>query len=317
MSRAQWRTLGKTQGVRIADMQRRLTVTAPNAFLWVEVDLPPPGPAEVGVRTVLSAISIASELSVVRNGESHWRLGYQTLGVVEAVGAGVELEPGVRVITTLGHASAGVYRAEKVFAIPDHIPDRQALAVVLGEETHKGIRKVAPQPQERVLIAGAGLLGLLTVFNLTRRGVGDVTVLEPDPARRELALALGAVSASAPGSLPHDAYDVGLECSASPAGFAELLSHLRPGGRCCVLSDGNWGALTLPPAFHTRELNVVASSDGEDYAAYAQWLWEHADPALERLFVETIRPDDLPATFARLQQGLRPVSVVVNWTAED
>ncbi|CAM3776150.1 zinc-dependent alcohol dehydrogenase [Deinococcus frigens] len=296
-------------------MKRRLTVTAPNKFCWEEVNLLPPGPAEVLVRTRLSAVSVASELSVMRDGPFPARLGYQTLGVLEAVGAAVELEAGQRVFTALGHASAGIHRAGKVIPVPDHIPDRQALAVLLGEETHKGVRKVAPQPQERVLVAGAGLLGLLSVFNLTRRGIEKVTVLEPDAERRELALAFGAASACASGHLPHDAYDLGLECSASPAGFVELLSHLKPGGRCCVLSDGNWGALTLPPAFHTRELSVVASSDGEDYATYAGWLWEHADPVLERLFAETITPDDLPATFARLRQPPRPVSVVVDWTA--
>lgn len=294
--------------------QRRLTVTAPDEFRWETVALPPPGPGEVRVRTCLSAISISSELSMVRNGEIHWRLGYQTLGVVEALGAGVALEVGVRVITTLGHASAGIHRIKRVHAVPDYIPDRQALAVILGEETHKGIRKIAPQSQEGVLVAGAGLLGLLTVFNLTRRGIKDVTVLEPDPTRRELALAFGAASAHAPGSLPHDAYAVGLECSGSPDGFAEVLSHLRPNGRCCVLSDGNWGALTLPPAFHTRELSVAASSDGEDYAAYAAWLWQHADPVLEQLYSDTIRPEEVPATFTRLRHFPRPVSVVVDWT---
>lgn len=295
-------------------MQRRLTVTGPHEFQWEEVTLPPPGPGELRARTVLSAVSVASELGVVRDGPFPARLGYQTLGVVEVVGAGVELTRGQRVVTTLGHASAGIHRTERVHVVPNGIPDRQALAVILGEETHKGIRKVVPQPPERVLVAGAGLLGLLSVFNLTRRGITEVTVLEPDPARRELALAFGAASACAPGHLPHDAHDVGLECSAAPDGFAELLAHLRPGGRCCVLSDGNWGALTLPSAFHARELSVVASGDGEDYAAYAVWLWQHADPVLERLFSETITPDALPATFARLRQWPRPVSVTVDWT---
>lgn len=296
-------------------MPRRLTVTAPHEFCWEEVTLPPPGSGEVRVRTILSAISVASELSVARDGPFPSRLGYQTLGVVTEVEADVGLAVGVRVITTLGHASAGIHRAGRVVPVPDHIPDRQALTVILGEETHKGIRRVTPQPGERVLVAGAGLLGLLSVFNLTRRGMWNVTVLEPDAHRRELALAFGAAAAHAPGHLPHDAYDVGLECSAAPDGFAELLAHLRPGGRCCVLSDGNWGTLTLPPAFHARELSVVASGDGEDYAAYAAWLWQNTDPVLERLWSETIRPDALPITFARLRHFPRPVSVVVEWTA--
>ena len=138
-------------------------------------------------------------------------------------------------------------------------------------------------------------------------------MLEPDPARRALAEAFGAVACS-PGELPHDAFDVGFECSAAPAGFADLLAHLRPRGRACVLSDGNWGALSLPPTFHTRELSVVASSDGEDYPAYATWLWRHADPLLARLYGDMVSPAELPATYTRLCALPRPVSVVVRWS---
>lgn len=298
---------------------RRLVLSAPRTFLWEEEVLPPPGPGEVWVRTRLSAVSVGSELSVVEGRSSGavypCPLGYQTLGVVEAVGEGVSWPPGARVVTTLGHASGGLHAASRVLPVPDHVPDRIALATILGEETHKGVRKVEPQPGERVLVAGAGLLGLLTVFNLTRRGVRDVTVLEPDEERRALAEEFGAV-ALPPGSLPHETFDVGFECSASPSGFAELLEHLRPGGRACVLSDGNWGTLSLPPAFHTRELTVTASSDGEDYAAYARWLWNHTDPLLEGLFAVTVRPDDLPGTFGRLSTLPRPVSLVADWTGE-
>ncbi|GAA5514018.1 L-threonine 3-dehydrogenase [Deinococcus carri] len=299
---------------------RRLMLTAPRTFAWEEVALSPPAPGQVRVRTRLSAVSVGSELSVVEGwlpgGSFPVRPGYQTLGVVESVGEGVVLAPGTRVVTTLGHAGGGLHPVGEVLPVPDFVPGRVALAAILGEETHKGIRRVAPRPGERVLVAGAGLLGLLTVFNLTCRGVRDVTVLEPDPERRDLARAFGAAGAVAPGALPHDAFDVGFECSASPEGFAELLGHLRPGGRACVLSDGNWGALGLPPAFHTRELTVLASSDGEDYAAYARWLWDHPDPVLARLFARTVTPDDLPAAFGRLVTWPRPVSLVADWTGE-
>jgi len=283
------------------------------------VELAPPGPAEVRVRTRLSAVSVGSELSVVEGRAPGLiypcRLGYQTLGVVDTVGEDVPLAAGARVVTTLGHAGGGLHRAADVLPVPAGVPDRVALAAILGEETHKGIRKVGPRPEERVLVAGAGLLGLLTVFNLTRRGVRDVTMLEPDPERQALAEVFGA-KAVAPGHLSQDAFDVGFECSAAPEGFAELLEHLRPGGRACVLSDGNWGALTLPPAFHTRELTVTASSDGEDYPAYARWLWNHADPVLERLFAVTVTPDNLPGTFGRLREWPHPVSLAVDWTGE-
>lgn len=249
---------------------------------------------------------------MMRDGPFPRKLGYQTLGVIETVGPQVALSVGQRVVTMLGHASAGIHRAERVFAVPDHISDQVALCLILGEETHKGIRKVAPLPNERVLVAGAGLMGLLTVFNLTRRGHRNVTVLEPDAERRALAQAFGA-QAYAPGDLPHELFDVGFECSAHPAGFAELLRHLRPTGRVCVLSDGNWGQLILPPEFHSRELSVVASSDGDDYHPYAAWLWQHGEPVLAQLYQERISATDLPVTFERLRQMPRPVSIMVEW----
>ena len=284
---------------------------------WETRLLPPPGPGDVLVSTLLSAVSVASELSLVEGRVATpfpRPLGYQTLGLVEAAGAGAGLLPGQRVVTMSGHVSAAVLNAERCLAVPDHIPDRMALAAVLGEETCKGIRLVAPAADDRVLVAGAGLLGLLTVFNLTRRGVREVTVLEPDPERRELARAFGAHTV-APGEEIRRDFDVGFECSASPEGFGELLSRLRPRGRACVISDGNWGRLTLPPAFHERELQLVASSDGEDYHGYAGWLWAHPEPLLVKLFEVTVELSGLIGMFARLRRFPRPVSVVADWSA--
>lgn len=295
-----------------------LTVTAPHELSWVEDKPGQPGPGEVTVTTRLSAVSVSSELSVVAGNIPGWvypcKLGYQTLGHVSAAGEGVSLRPGQRVVTMLGHGSHGIHRAERVIPVPDGISDWVALCCILGEETHKGIRKVAPEPQGRVLVAGAGLLGLLTVFNLTRRGVQKITVLEPDAGRQQLALTMGAAEIFAPGEIPHDGFDVGFECSASPTGFTELLEHLRPGARCGVLSDGNWGALSLPPAFHQRELWVVASSDGQDYHAYARWLWANADPVLEQLFQAVITPPELLDAYVRLREFPRPASLLVDWT---
>lgn len=291
----------------------RLMMTAPGTFVWEPVNPQAPGPGEVWVKTRLSALSLSSELSVIQQGPFPTSLGYQTLGIVEASGPGSTLQIGQRVVTTLGHASAGLHHVSRVLPVPDAVPDRVALAVILGEETHKGIRRVLPERDGRVLVVGAGLLGLLTIFNLTRRGITNVTVVEPDAARRTLAEQFGAI-AIAPGFLPHDAFDVGFECSAAPAGFIELLSHLRPRGRACVLSDGNWGALVLPPAFHRRELSIVASSDGDDYGVYAAWLWRNVDPLLGQLFEMATTPDALPAAYTHWRNAARPVSGVVQWS---
>ncbi|AFZ69265.1 zinc-dependent alcohol dehydrogenase [Deinococcus peraridilitoris] len=273
-------------------------------------------PGQVRFTTKLSAISVASELSLIENHDSNASpraVGYQTLGCVTEISEGVPIPPGTRIVTTLGHVSEGVVTYERCVVVPDDVPDRVALAAILGEETHKGIRKIMPQTHDRILVAGAGLLGLLTIFNLTRRGAADVTAIEPDAERRQLAEQFGVVVV-APGELGNQEFDAGFECSASPDGFVELLSSLRPHGRACVLSDGNWGSLVLPRAFHDRELLVVASSDGEDYRTYAEWLWQHPEPLLTRVFESSVAPADLVNTFDRLRVLPRPVSVVVDWT---
>ncbi|AKH18039.1 zinc-dependent alcohol dehydrogenase [Deinococcus soli (ex Cha et al. 2016)] len=291
----------------------RLIAASPFTPRWEPLAPREVGPGEVRVQTRLSALSVASELSVLQGGPFPSPLGYQTLGTVTAAGPGVTLPVGARVVTTLGHAAWGVHGAARVIPVPDDVPDRAALSVILAEETAKGLRRVQPAPHERVLVAGAGLLGLLSVVNLTRAGVHDVSVIEPRADRQALARQFGAREVYAPQDAPSDAFDVGVECSAAPAGFAALLGALRPCGRCVVLSDGNWGALTLTPDFHRKELSVVASSDGEDYAAHARWWWRHVSPVLEAMYPLTVAATDLPGLYARLDSPDRPVSVLVDW----
>lgn len=280
--------------------------------------LPDLEPEQVRVDSILSAVSVGSELSLyvgnVTPGACPYPLGYQSVGRVAEVGENVVgLSVGDRVVSFYGHAGSAVVAANACLKVPAHVSDPLALLAVLGEETMKGVRKLAPGVGDEALIAGAGLLGLLTLFNLTRRGVLNVDVVEPDTHRRELALHLGARRAYRPEEYRKRRYALGFDCSTSTEGFAGLLTRLAHGGAACVLSDGNWGALTLPRKFHERELRVVGSSDGEDYAGYARWLWAHAEPELAAVFEDTVTPADLPATFERLRRWPRPVSVLVRW----
>jgi alcohol dehydrogenase len=155
------------------------------------------------------------------------------------------------------------------------------------------------------------------------------TVIERGAAVRALALgdrvvafyghrALGARRATAPDApgWPED-YAAGCECSARDAAFAFLQAHLRVGGRICVLADGNREPLQLAPSFHARELLVVGSSDGWDYAQHAHWYFacvRAGSPALEAIFDESVTAAELPATFARLARGaVTPVKVLVRY----
>jgi alcohol dehydrogenase len=280
--------------------------------------LPAPATGEVMVETRSSAVSVASELSLYLGRAGHsgavQTLGYQSTGTVRNLGADVPASwQGRRVVGTWGHSSHALIPTEQLIAVPNSVSDLAALAVILGEESMKGVRKLDLPPGSLVLVTGAGLLGLLSVFNLARRG-HTVHVCEPVVERQELAKQLGAAEVWSPGQADGTEVPFALECSASPEGFQDLLAKLQPGGRVVVLSDGNWGTLLLPPVFHRKELTVMASSDGDDYAAYAQWLWETIDPLLERLFETGIPASELPAALQRLNgRRERPISVRLEW----
>ena len=270
----------------------------------------------VTIETQLSAVSVSSELSLYlgRTTPDSWplALGYQSVGQVLEVGPDVPTSwQGRRVVGTWGHASHPQVQARRLIAVPDSVSDRPALAVILGEESIKGVRKLNLPPDSEVLVIGAGLLGLLSVFNLARLG-HKVSVCEPVRDRQELARRFGAVEVWSPWRANSVQASFALECSASPGGFQELPTNMQPGGRVVVLSDGNWGTLTLSPEFHRRELTIMASSDGDDYPTYARWLWNNADPLLERLFEASLPASKLAAVLPNLylcrgQNSVNPV----------
>jgi len=309
---------------------RSLLLTGPRRLEWAERELAEPGPGEVLVRTVAGAISVGSELPVytgtARSAEppTHPRMtGYESAGVVAAVGPGVErLRVGQLVVAFYGHRSAALVPEGKAIPVPEDVSDRLALLAILTCDAAKGVRAVAPLPEEPALITGAGAMGLFTLFILRAYGVAGVDVVEPDPYRRALAEALGARQALHPDEAASGgpSYTVGFECSARDDAFALLQRRLAPHGRMCVLSDGNLEPLTLTPAFHANELRVVGSSDGWDYHRHAAWYFDHLRRIPTRLadvFQVEIRAVELPATFERLAtHEIAPVKVLVRWNRE-
>ena len=309
-----------------------LLLTAPRRLAWIAATLPPPGPGEALVETRNGAISVGSELPVVRGDERsatpafYPRMtGYENVAVVRAVGAGVgDIGAGDRVVTTYGHRTRAVVPAERLVRVPAGVPDPAALLAILSGDVATGIAKLGAAGRGAVLVTGAGAIGLLATAVLRARGATGIDVVEPRPERRALALALGADAAFAPDDptrRPGDAerYDAGVECSSRDAAFALLQDRVRPGGTICVLADGNLEPLTLTPRFHANQLRVVGSSDCPDYHAHARWWFPLArDRAadLDRLFDLRIDRGGLPETFAALAEGaVTPVKVLVSYGA--
>ena len=305
-----------------------LLLTAPRHLQWITETLPTLQYDEVLVQTTTGAISIGAELAQFRgtyrgSHAAHFprMTGYESVGIILACGEAVQnLHVGQRIVSFYGHRTYAIIPATKAIPVPDNISDTLAILAILTCDASKGIYKVAPQPDEAVLITGAGAIGLLTLVMLKARGIQQVDVVEPNEHRRELATLLGARRAmdSTEAQLSEPHYPIGIECSSYNTAFTLLQNKVRQNGRLCILADGNIEPLVLTPDFHEKELIVIASSDGLDYQQHARWFFSHVLPEqsqlLEKLFEYEITAHQLIDTFERLASGtISPIKVLVHY----
>jgi L-iditol 2-dehydrogenase len=104
-------------------------------------------------------------------------------------------------------------------------------------------------PRGRVLVVGAGAVGLLWTQVLSRRGY-DVVATDPRDDRRELAVEAGAIE-------DHD--PVAAAVVTAPAGINDALSRLEPGGTLVLFAAPADLHPTALDAVYRKELTVVGS----------------------------------------------------------
>src|SRR6476469_3092425 len=105
---------------------RSLLLTEPRRLEWVDEELPAPEPGEALIETTAGAVSVGTELPEYRGTARHSAppryprmTGYESAGVVTAVGAGVARpRVGERVFSFYGHRTHALVAAEKAIPIP-------------------------------------------------------------------------------------------------------------------------------------------------------------------------------------------------------
>jgi predicted dehydrogenase/threonine dehydrogenase-like Zn-dependent dehydrogenase len=98
-------------------------------------------------------------------------LGYCNVGIVVAVGEGVEgFTTGDRVASNGHHAEYVCVPKNLVAHIPDNVTDEEAAFTVIGSIGLQGIRLCDPQLGETIVVVGLGLIGLITAELLVANG---------------------------------------------------------------------------------------------------------------------------------------------------
>ena len=189
-------------------------VTAPGVTQVVDVPKPSVGPKDALVKMRACGIcgSDAFYVSIggLRPGQTP--LGHEPAGeVVEigsdvagiAVGDHVVVNPMVAPSGIIGNGGASGALAEYLLienavrgtsleVVPDHIPfEVAALNEPMAVARH-GVNQCRPKPTDKVLVFGAGPIGLGATIAFKSVGVNHVVVADLIPARLEKALAVGA-----------------------------------------------------------------------------------------------------------------------------
>jgi NADPH:quinone reductase-like Zn-dependent oxidoreductase len=306
------------------------------------VTLPEPGPDEVFVHTMVSGISRGTEMLVFgghvppgqyaamrapfQEGDfpGPVKYGYLSVGAVEQGPA--EL-CGRTIFCLYPHQTAYVVPAGAVTVVPEDVPPARAVLAGVLETAVNALWDAAPLVGDRVTVVGAGMVGCCVARLLSRFPGVEVTLVDVDPSRADVAAAL-AVDFALPTNAAGDR-DLVVHASATPAGLQRSLDLLAPEGTVIELSwyGDTEVRLSLGGTFHSQRLGIRASQVGTvsparssrrtstDRLALALQLLR--DPAFDVLVTGQSRFAELPEVMARLATGSLPALCHTVTYAED
>jgi threonine dehydrogenase-like Zn-dependent dehydrogenase len=163
--------------------------------------------------------------------------------------------------------------------VPDLISDDAAVFVEPLAAALRVLEQVDIGPQHRVIIIGPGRLGLLVARALapvTR----DLEVAGRSPAGLERAAASGIATRSVD-DIPPGEYDIAVDCTGHPEGFARGREALRAGGTLVLKSTYAGSSSIEAAALVVDEIRIVGSRCGPFPAA------------IDALAAAAVRVDDL------------------------
>jgi len=276
---------------------KALQLTAPSRLELVELPRPEPAAGEVRLRVAACGIC-GSDLHGMDGSSGRRQtplvMGHEASGTIDALGPGVEgFAVGDRVTfdSTVwcgdcAHCRAGrvnlcdsrqvvgvgcdEFKRDGAFAefltlparivhrLPDALPfAKAAFAEPVAVALH-AVRRAGPLEDRRVLVVGAGLIGLLVIQAVRRAGAAEIVAVDLDRGRLELARRLGASAAATPDkSLPE--FDLAFEVVGAAPTVDLALRSVAKGGR--VVLVGNL-APEVPFPLQlavTRELDILGS----------------------------------------------------------
>ncbi|WP_328291417.1 alcohol dehydrogenase catalytic domain-containing protein [Kineococcus sp. NBC_00420] len=293
---------------------------------------PIPGPGEVLLEPTLVGIC-GSDLHAARGVHPFitlpYRPGHEVVGRVAATGEGVDAQfaPGTRVVlepnlacgkcppcqegrynicdvldvigcqTPGGMTDAFTVAADRLHVLPDDLDDTAAVLVEPLSTPLRAVRRAGALKDKRVVVLGAGPIGLFILLGAVRAGASAVVSADLVGSKRNRAVsfgAAGAVDAAAEDAVEQarmllgGAADVVFDCVSRDSSVRQGVDLLRKGGKLMTVGVAA-GATSIPlDLVQDRELDILGCL----------------------MFVR----EDVQEAIAMLREGVVPVADIITGT---
>jgi len=246
------------------------------------------------------------------------KYGYSTVGRVDAGPDGLI---GRTVFALHPHQTVFDVPAGAALPIPPEVPVARAVLAANMETALNAAWDADPVPAGPIAVVGAGVVGALVGYMCAQTPGADVTLIDINPAREQLARALG-LKFARPESAPADCRLV-VHTSADPRGLATAIDIAGDEATILEMSWYGEGMVPVPlgGAFHSRRLKIVSSQVGQvapsrrATTSHRQRLQQAisllTDPRLDALLMQAVPfselPERLPDIFNRQSGVLCPL----------
>jgi L-iditol 2-dehydrogenase len=282
--------------------------------------LPAPKSSEVKLSIMYGGIC-GSDLRVYKGSISYakypLRPGHEVLGTVVEAGADTNCKVGTRAVVfpntfcgecefckagktnicrdkqPLGVAIDGVFAqevildAKYVVPVPEEMASERAILIEPFAVTVHALKKANIKKGTKLAVIGSGTEGLLSVALALHLGA-DVTVIDVNPAKLELAKKFGPVAVFTPQEIKDQVFDVVLEAAGVKSAIEQAMQIVKPGGIMVALGITG-DSVNLSPIHIVRsEISILGSiiytkQDFADAIAYLNKPEFYVDPIVSKI----------------------------------
>jgi L-iditol 2-dehydrogenase len=202
------------------------------------------------------------------------------------------------------------------FALPDSVSDDAGALMEPLSVAVWACQKADVSAGDRVLVTGAGPIGLLAVQTARAFGATEITVTDVNPHRLSVAERTGATHAINVAETPLEdsgvEVDALIECSGHPASLVAGIASLRPAGRAVLVGMGPEEEGTLPLALiQSRELWLTGTFRYANTYPTAIALAANGRVDLEAIITGHYGLDDAEAALRAGREDATAVKVMV------